>query len=200
YSNNTVGDQVNNGTYYAVVNGSSDPFGPGASIAGVDSLLIGTTGILRIFGSGGAEYWQAPTSGNVYTPSGYELGGLVKNLDGSYTYTSPNQVKYNFTSTGQLSSIVDPHGLAVTYNYSGSQLGNVLEPDGGLTTLNYSAGLLAGINEPGNRMVSLSRAGSQLTITMPDGNSRALNFDSISRLVNDRWGPTNVTIAYDSTN
>jgi YD repeat-containing protein len=171
----------------------------GWSIAGLDRLYVDSTGVLRIYGSGGTRYFTG--TGPSYTSPANDFGTLVKNGDGSFTYTAKDQTKWNFTSAGLLSSVVDAHGLAVTYTYSSGLLSTVQEPDGGLATFAYSSGLLSTITEPGNRVVTLVHDGnSNVTgITAPDGSLRTLAYDGGHRLVNDQWSPLNVTYAYDAT-
>src|SRR5262249_25142236 len=107
-----------------VVNGSSDPFGQGWGVWELDSLVIDSNGVLWTFGSGDSYYFPTLTSTMFMNPPMFQ-GGMVKNADGTYTYTTKYQIKYNFDSTGKLTSITDPHSLAVTYSYSGGRLSTI---------------------------------------------------------------------------
>ncbi len=52
----------------------------------------------------------------------------MKNSDGSFTYTDPQQEKWNFNSQGQLTSIVQPDGPTETFSYnSGGMLTGVTD-------------------------------------------------------------------------
>src|SRR5438445_10761582 len=96
---------------------------------------------------------------------------------GNYTYTSKDQWKWNFNSSGLETSLVDPHNLAISYSYSSARLVNVNAPDGALVTLSYGIDMLhkprlATIYDSGGRTVSItgsSYTGSLNSITDPDG-------------------------------
>src|SRR5207237_4461939 len=130
-------NQTVSGTAYVVANGTSDPFTIGWSIAGIDNLVSISGGVLWVSGAGGFRVFTG--SGSTYTSPANDFGTLVKNGDNTYTYTSKDQWKENFNTSGQETSLVDPHGLAITYTYSSGQLANVSTPDGGLVTLTYTS-------------------------------------------------------------
>src|SRR5262249_4113141 len=142
-----------------------------------------------------------------YTSPANDFGTLVKNANGTFTYTAKNQWKWNFNSSGYETSLVDPHNVTITYTWTGSNLTGVAAPDGGLTTITYNTDPDTGqkcvnIVEPANRTVtvSLSPATSRFTSgTDVDGSGRSFSYDSSSRLINDQWSPLNVTYTYDST-
>src|SRR5262249_50804912 len=121
----------------AVVVNTNSPFGAGWSMAGVDQLVAVSGGVILVYGHGGSRYF-AQGGGNTYVSPSNDFGSLVKNGDGSYTYTAKDQVRYNYTSQGRLVTVVDPHNLVLTYTYDGSgRLTGVAEPDGGVTTFTY---------------------------------------------------------------
>jgi virginiamycin B lyase len=189
------------GQSQVVVNGSSDPYGPGWSIAGVDQLVTDSSGgLIWVTGTGGSEYFQA--SGSSYISPGNMFGTMVKNGNGSYTYTAENNTKWNFNSSGLLTSIVSSNNLTTTFTYSSGLLNTVTEPDGGVTTFSYSSGLLSTITEPGNRIVTLTHnASNDLTqLTLPNGTQRNFSYDSHHRLLTDQVGSfATTTYTYDST-
>ena len=47
-----------------------------------------------------------------------DQGTLVKNADGSFTYTNPQQEKWNFNSQGFLTSVVEPDGPTEMFAYN----------------------------------------------------------------------------------
>ncbi|HEV3256736.1 MAG TPA: hypothetical protein VG013_07655, partial [Gemmataceae bacterium] len=193
-------DRIITGNAYVVVNSGSDAYGYGWSIDTVNKLVADTAGVLWAYGQGGTRYFQAGPSTTYISPPN-DFGTLVKNGDGSFTYTAKDQTKYNFNSAGLQTSIVDPHNLAVTFGYSSGLLSTVAHIDGGLTTFSYTSGLLATVAEPGNRVITLTHDGSgnMTGIVNADGGLRTLAYDSVHRLVNDRWGPLNATFSYDPT-
>jgi RHS repeat-associated protein len=187
------------GNAYIAVNGSSDALGQGITLAAQDSLVADTQGVMFVKGDGFSRYFpNGPTT--TYISPGFDFGTLVKNGDGSYTYTEKDQTKENFNSSGQLTSVVDSDGVAVTYSYSSGNLSTVSEPDGGVATLQYSSGLLSKILEPGGRTVTIGHdaSGNLTSVTNPDGGLRTLTYDSADRLVTDAWGPLKATMTYDT--
>jgi RHS repeat-associated protein len=187
------------GNAYIAVNGSSDALGQGITLAAQDSLVADTQGVMFVKGDGFPRYFpNGPTT--TYISPGFDFGTLVKNGDGSYTYTEKDQTKENFNSSGQLTSVVDSDGVAVTYSYSSGNLSTVSEPDGGVATLQYSSGLLSKILEPGGRTVTIGHdaSGNLTSVTNPDGGLRTLSYDSADRLVTDAWGPLKATMTYDT--
>jgi YD repeat-containing protein len=189
------------GKAYVVVNDTTQGLGYGWSIASVDRLVAdGSNGMMWVYGSGGSRYFSG--AGPTYTSPANDFGTLVKNVDGTFTYTAVNQVKWNFSTSGQLTSIVDPHSLSESFSYSGNLLSTVTMPDGGVTTFTYSSNLLTKITEPGNRVVTVTIDGSNnlTSLTLPDGSLRTLTYDGNHRLTNEKFGPLNTTFAYDATN
>jgi RHS repeat-associated protein len=178
----------------------SSPFGPGWSMAGIDQLLpLGNVGAVMYYGSGEPARWFAMNGSSYVSPSD-DFGTLVKNADTSFTYTSKHGVKWNFNPSGALTSITDPHNLAVTVTYSGSLVNTLQMPDGGVTTFTYSSNLLATIVEPGNRTLTVTHnvSGDVTGLTDADGSLRTFTYDSAHHLTNEQWGPLNVTYTYDS--
>jgi RHS repeat-associated protein len=202
---NTI-DRIVAGTAVIVVNNSSSPytdyFGQGWSLAGLDKLVIGGSGVGWVYGTGGTRYFIALTGGAFLSPPN-DFGSLQQNLDNSYTYTAKNQVKWYFDSSGNLTKVVDPHGLTVTYTYASGRLSTEALPDGGVGTFSYDGNnLLSTIAEPGGRTVTVTHDGSgNLTgLVNPDGGLRTFTYDGSYRVTNQQWGPTSATYSYDATN
>ncbi len=80
-----------------VVNGPTDPYGQGWSVGGTAKLVSdGKGGYFWVDGSGGSREFQAG-NGTTFVSPPNDFGTLVKNGTGTYTYTDPQQVKWNFT-------------------------------------------------------------------------------------------------------
>ena len=93
-----------------VANGPSDPYGQGWSVGGTAQLVPdGKGGFFWVDGDGGSRDFQAG-NGTTFVSPPNDFGTLVKNGNGTFTYTDPQQVKWNFNSQGQLTSIVQPDG------------------------------------------------------------------------------------------
>jgi hypothetical protein len=102
----TVGTFVYSGTASGslpVVVNSAAALGAGCSLGGTQSLIIGS-GCIAIVdnATGGTRYFSG--TGPSYTSPANDQGTLVQNMDGSYTYTSKEQLKTNFNSSGQMIS------------------------------------------------------------------------------------------------
>ena len=107
------------------------------------------------------------------------------------------------TAAAVLTSVVDPHGLTLAYEYDGTgRLAQVTAPDGGVTTFSYdgTTGLLDSICEPGSRTVALTHdtAGNLTQITDVDGTTRTFGYDTAHRLTEDQYAPLDATFGYDS--
>ena len=186
-----------------VVASDNSPFGAGWGIAGIDRLVVSGSNVLWVTAGGDSRLFigtSTLTGGIVYTSPPEDFGTLVKNTDGSFTYTAVNQTQYDFSAAGLLTSVVDPHGLTTTYAYdSMGRLTTVTAIDGGVTTLSYGTGSVT-ITEPGGRTVTLALdSHNNLTsITDADGGVRTLTYDTAHHVTSDQWSPWNSTFTYGS--
>src|SRR5262249_41680126 len=146
------------GNALVVVNGSSDPFGQGWSVAGFDALVPVTGGGLYVAGTGGARFFRSLGSGPFLSPA-HDLRTPTP-VGTTYTYTTKDQVKETFDNSGNLLTVTDPHNLTVTYSYSGGNLQAITGPDGGAVTFSYSSGKLSSAAEPGGRTVTVTVDGN----------------------------------------
>ena len=155
-----------------VVAGSTDPIGRGWSVGGTAQLIPdGNGGYYWVDGDGGTRDFESG-SGTTFVSPPNDLGTLVKNGNGTFTYTNPQVEQWNFNSSGQLTSITEPDGPSesFTYNPSGDLTG-VTMPGGWTTTFSYTGGELASIAEPGGRILTITHDSSDdlNSVTMPDG-------------------------------
>jgi RHS repeat-associated protein len=98
-------------------------------------------------------------SGGVYTPRAGIYDSLVKNGDNTYTLTNVGAVKFNFSPTGQLTSIVDRNNNTTTVAYDANgRLSAVTDPGGrSLTfTTDSSTGRISQITDPLSRHVGFT--------------------------------------------
>ncbi len=192
--------QEANGIADVVVNGGDDPYGYGWSVAGVDKLLADSHGVLWVYGTGGSQSFSGNGDGSYNNPPGI-FGALVKNADGSFTYTDTHQTLWRFSAAGLLTSIVDPHNLQWQYTYNANNgLNQVTAPDGGVTTFGYDGnGKLQSIAEPGGPLHFTVTNGELKAITDVDTTTRGLDYDANHRLTHDQWDPYNVNFAYTAS-
>src|SRR5262249_265726 len=133
-----------------------------------------------------------------------DFGTLVKNGNGTYTYTAKDQTQWNFSSAGLLTSVVAPTGLTLSYTYTNGLLTGVTPPDQGTTTLTYTPAFLTSISEPGSRPLTLtqtvSSGKSTLTqITDVDSTVRTLGYNTSRQLTSDSWSPLASTFSFNGT-
>ena len=140
-------------------------------------------------------------NGPSYTSPANDQGTLVKNSDGSYTYTAKDQTKSNFDSTGRMTSQVDPHSLGQTMTYY-SPLKTITQPDGGVATFTYNMSNLLAWVELTRRLLpdDQLRRQQQPHRSGRCGGRASTPSPTTDRtwLVNEQVGPLNTTYGYAS--
>jgi RHS repeat-associated protein len=206
YSGGATTDRTLTGASYVVGNTGASLGYIGWTLSSISRLVpvtTGVSGVMWVYGNGGLEFFPSLTT-TTYESPGSNAGTLVKNTDGSYTYTSIHHLKELFNSTGLLTSIIDTHGLIVTYMYDQyTHVTEVLGPDGGTTLFQYdSSGRLTTVVEANGGQLLLTPTGSELTgATYPDNSVRVLAYDGNNHLTFDEMSkptPWISTISYDS--
>ena len=76
-------------------------------------------------------------SDGVYVPRPGVYDALVQNGDDTYTLTTVNQIRYNFSSAGVLTSIVDRNDNTTRLTYTSGLLTSVTDPGGRSLTFTY---------------------------------------------------------------
>src|SRR5262249_5732229 len=148
-----------------VASNDNSPFGAGWSLSGLDRLYDGgDNGVMIMHGDGShPSYYPWNLDAGAYQSTGDDFGTLGHNGT-TWTYTNKYGTKWNFNSSGYLTTVVEPHGLAITYTYNGSNLlTSITRPDGTVTTINYSGSLVSSIVLPGSRTMTLSHTSTDLT-------------------------------------
>jgi RHS repeat-associated protein len=151
-----------------------------------------------------SEHVRLP-DGTFATPKG-GASKLFDNGDGTFTLTTPQQVKYNFNTSGQIATIVFPQGVTITYTYASGLLSTVSNGMGRTLTFNYTGSLLSSVTDGTGRSVGFTIDGSnQLTaVTNPD--SKVTTFSYVSAgLLQSIFLPANplsaiITNTYDALN
>src|SRR5262249_51222792 len=88
----------------------------------------------------GAQVVFTPAGGGGYTAASRVLASLTENGDGTFTLIARQRVTYDFSSSGQLTNMVDLNGYATTLAYDGSgRLSTVTDPEGRKLTVAYNA-------------------------------------------------------------
>ncbi|HLF77761.1 MAG TPA: RHS repeat-associated core domain-containing protein [Dehalococcoidia bacterium] len=118
------------------------------------SLYIYSNSSVRVFYPSGGSAYFAHSSGTFTAESGvFDL--LVKNGDNTYTLTTVTAAKYNFSTAGKLTSIVDRNGWTTTITYDGSGFIDEVEDAGGriLDFTTDGSGRITEIEDPLGRTV-----------------------------------------------
>ncbi|MEE8519568.1 MAG: DUF6531 domain-containing protein [Dehalococcoidia bacterium] len=102
-------------------------------------------------------------SGGVYVPRPGVFDTFVDNGDGTFTFTTVSEIRYDFSSAGVLTSIADRNDNT--------------------TTLTYTAGLLTSVTDPGGRSLTFSYDDAQhpnfitkITDPLPTPDTRTVEF------------------------
>ncbi len=200
--NGNVIDNTISGSTPVVVNGPTDPIGQGWSLSGTVQLVSdGQGGYLWVDGGGGTREFQAG-NGNTFVSPPNDFGTLVRNSNGTLTYTNPQQIKWNFNSQGLLTSIVLPDGPSETFAYNSSgNLTSFTQPGGWTATFTYANGELSEIVETGDRVMTFAHdSADDLTgITYPDSSLCTFTYDDAGHQLTDSWGTETTTYTYDPT-
>jgi RHS repeat-associated protein len=149
----------------------------------------------------GATVTFEQQSDGTYTAGPYVTAGLVRNGDGSYTYTLANQVAYQFDSSGVLQNISDRNGYHTILSYSNGRLDHVTDPEGRSLQFSYDAnGLLQSVTDPHRRSVSFTHdaTGNLTSATDVAGHSTGYSYDTnhLLTVVQDARG-NRTTNSYD---
>lgn len=125
---------------------------------------------------------------------------------GAYTVTTPQQVKYNFNTSGQLASIVYPYGVTVTLTYTSGKLTSISNGLGRTLTLGYTGNFITSVSDGTGRSVGYTIDGSNQLTKFTDALSQAYTFSYVSAGLMQKYfkpqNPTNacVTNTFDSLN
>ncbi len=150
-----------------------------------------------IFGSGKEVFFLFTGSSNTFIPADARVHDqLVRNIDGTYTYTAkgaaetpyatddqcsliglrnlrlrPQNLTYHFDSSGALLSIRDHNNVTVSLNYVNGRLATIVAQSGATFTLNYNeAGKLANVQSSwaGSVTYGYDNAGDLTAVTRPN--------------------------------
>ncbi len=142
------------------------------------------------------------TSGT-YFPGAGVLASLVKNGDGTYTFTRySTNARYVFSGAGRLLEEIDRNGHSTTLTYNGSDLTKATDQAGRSLTFTYSGGHLVSMSDPMGHATSYTYdvAGNLASTVNPLGRTWSFTYDSDHRLLTmtDPMGGT-TTNTYDSS-
>lgn len=125
------------------------------------------------------------TSGT-YFPGAGVLATLVKNGDGTYTFTRDStHARYVFSSAGRLLEEIDRNGHKTMLSYTGSNLTKVTDPAGRSLTFTYSGAHLVSVSDPMGHVTTYAydAAGNLASTVDPLGRTWSFTYDANHRLV-----------------
>jgi RHS repeat-associated protein len=166
-----------------IVNNANSAFGSGWSLNGLQNIVKNKDGSALLIDGDGQELWfkAGQIAGSYTSPTG-DFSTLERLGDGTFRRTlndgtvyqfdnrdrlasmtdrqsNTTQYRYDLT-TGNLTQIVDPIGLATNFNYTGNRITSIVDPAGRTTQMEYDAG------------------GNLIKITDPDRTYRQWEYDS----------------------
>jgi RHS repeat-associated protein len=174
-----------------------DPYAGGGSLA--------TSPIVDVVEGNGAHVPFARNTDGTYSAATRIQAGLVRHVNGTWTYLRGLRAAFDFDATGALTQIRDVNGYATTLAYdANAQLSTVTDPTGRQLTYHVNGnGLVSSVSDPTGHTVSYGYdANTNLTsVTDPAGNITHYGYDSKHRLttVTDPRGQT-TTSTYDIAN
>jgi RHS repeat-associated protein len=139
-----------------------------------------------------------------WTAPAWVQATLVKNKDGSFTYTLPDRRVFKFSSEGKLLSITDRNGNETTLSYTEGKLTSVTDPSGRELTFAYNpAGKIKSVTDPMGRKASFSydEAGNLNSVADPGEVSEGYGYNAshdMTSMEGPRGGTT--TNVFDTNN
>ncbi len=111
-----------------------------------------------------------------YNPQPKCADTLIQNVDGTYKYTTPQQIVINFNTAGNVATWVYPNGVTITFNYTAGVLTSVSNGLGRTLTLNYTSGRLTSVSDGTGRSVGYLVDGSKNLTQVTDANSKLTTY------------------------
>jgi len=133
---------------------TSGVLGPGWTHSYAVRVEPNPDGSVTFVDEGGARLTYAPDGSGGFTAPVGSGSALAADGSGGYELTRRDQVEYSFDASGQLTSLADRNGNALTFAYTAGQLTGITDTVGRQIDLAYTNGLLTGISGPQSLSVS----------------------------------------------
>lgn len=190
-------------TYNSLAAATNGPFGYGWASSYDMSLAVDGSGNVTVSQENGSQVTFNPAPGGGYTAGQRVTATLVKNADGTYTFTRGKRERFTFSSAGLLTAETDLNGYTTTLSYSGTRLATVTDPSGRTLSFAYGAnGDVSSVTDSGGRTVSYGYDGSGNLTSVVDagGGTTSFTYDANHLLLtmsDPRGGTT--TNTYDAS-
>ncbi len=173
--------------YYNALSGSAGPIGAGWSHSFNIILSQLGSGVVNIQEADGHSESFTPIGAGTYAPSTPGVfDDLKENSNGSFTLTQTNQTQLNFSSGGQLLTIVDRNGNAQTLAYSGTNLTSITDSSGRVFLFSYDgSNRVVALTDPAARSIHYSYDASGNLASVQDalGGVTQYAYDANHRMV-----------------
>ena len=148
-----------------------------------DVKLTVASGKVTYQADDGAKFVFTQKSDGTYTAPAGSAAKLVKGSS-TYTVTTPDHTKRTFSSTGQLTSVVDGTGQGLTLTYTSGKLSSVKDAAGRTTGFTVNAdGRVTKVSLPDATSVSYAYTDGLLTsVTDPTGKVSNYGYNADKRL------------------
>lgn len=153
------------------------------------------------WGDSKTETWTPDGSGG-FTPQYAVFDTLIDNGGGSYTLKKKDLTRYNFDTSGRLSSIVDKNGNTISLTYTNGNLIRITDTVGREINFTYDENnRIILITDPIGRTIQFTydENGDLVSSTDPNGNTTTYTYDALHQMLTatDPRGNTFVTNTYD---
>ncbi len=150
-----------------------------AAIANQWLIDIATNNVVAVNIAGEKSEHVLLPDGTYARPKG-GASKLTDNHDGTFTLKTPQQVAYNFNSSGNIATIIYPEGVTITYSYSSGLLSTVTNGMGRTLTFNWTSGKLTSVSDGTGRSVILTIDGSNNLTGVTNPNSKTTTYSYVS--------------------
>jgi len=188
---------------YNSQDGYAGPLGPGWTHS-YNVFLAEAAGTVSTKWSDGHGEFYASLGGGAYRSLyGGVFNVLVKNPDGTFTFTLKNQTKYQFSTAGKLTAITDRNGNGLLFGYSGAgNLTTITDTVGRAITLAYDgSNRITQLTDPIGRIVryTYDAGGNLSSSTDPNAGVMTLAYDASHRVleIRDERGNRLLANTYD---
>ena len=190
-------------TYNSLAAATNGPFGYGWASSYDMSLAVDGSGNVTVSQENGSQVTFNPAPGGGYIAGQRVTATLVKNGDGSYTFTRGRRERFTFSSAGLLTGETDLNGYMTTLSYNGTQLATVTDPAGRTLSFAYGAnGDVSSVTDSGGRRVSYGydSSGNLTSVVDAGGGTTSFTYDAnhlLLSMTDPRGGTT--TNTYDAS-
>lgn len=190
-------------TYNAQGAASDGPLGYGWTFNNNIFLTQGSgTGAVTIHEEGGSQV-TFTLSGGTYSAPPRVVATLLKNADGSFSFTRGARTTFTFSAAGQLNKEQDLNGYVTTLAYTSGQLSAITDPAGRQLTVRSTGSHITSVTDPAGRAVSFAYNdgnGNLTDVTDINGGVTHFTYDANHLLLN--WtDPRGITVSnvYDGS-